>query len=71
MAEMLNFWKQQGEAGDTLDMRALLQRTVDADSDFEIDPDDALAAMLAKLAQWERSYNLTTYKNSLMVCNDR
>ena len=49
MAEMLNFWKQQGEAGDTLDMQALLQRTVDEDSDFEIDPDDALAAMLANL----------------------
>lgn len=49
MAEMLNFWKQQDETGDSLDMQALLQRTVDEDSDFEIDPDDALAAMLAKL----------------------
>ncbi len=54
MTEMLNFWKQQGETGDTLDMRALLQRTVDADSDFEIDPDDSLAAMLAKLRDHSR-----------------
>lgn len=49
MAEMLTFWKQQGEAADTFDIQALLQRTGDEDSDFEIDPEDALAAMLAKL----------------------
>ncbi len=49
MAEMLTFWKQQGETGEPLNMQALLQRTGDADSEFEIDPDDALAAMLAKL----------------------
>lgn len=54
MAEMLNFWKQQGEAGDSLDMQTLLQRTVDDDSEFEIDPDDALSAMLGKLRDQSR-----------------
>ncbi|MEW6039526.1 MAG: DEAD/DEAH box helicase [Pseudomonadota bacterium] len=49
MAEMLAFWKKQGEAGENLDVQALLQRTAVEDEVFEIDPDDALAAMLDKL----------------------
>jgi SNF2 family DNA or RNA helicase len=49
MAEMLAFWKQQGLAGESLDMQSLLQRTADGDGDFEVDPGDALAGMLARL----------------------
>jgi SNF2 family DNA or RNA helicase len=48
MAEMLAFWKKQGETAETLDMQQLLQRTADEDG-FEVDPGDALAAMLGKL----------------------
>jgi len=49
MAEMLAFWKKQGESGETLDMRALLQQTAEADGLYEVDPADALAGMLARL----------------------
>lgn len=49
MAEMLAFWKQQGETGETLDLQGLLRQTADEDGVFEVDPGDALATMLAKL----------------------
>ena len=49
MAEMLAFWKKQGEAGESLDVQALLQQTADAEGLYEVDPDDALAGMLARL----------------------
>ncbi len=49
MAEMLEFWKKQGQSGETMGIQELLQRTAEEDGDFEVDPADALAAMLAKL----------------------
>jgi superfamily II DNA or RNA helicase len=54
MAEMLEFWKKQGESAETLDVKALLQRTAEADGIFEIDPGDALAAMLGRLRDQSR-----------------
>jgi superfamily II DNA or RNA helicase len=49
MAEMLAFWKQQGETGEALGLQELLRRTAEEADLFEVDPDDALAAMLEKL----------------------
>ncbi|QXP82699.1 DEAD/DEAH box helicase [Methylococcus sp. Mc7] len=54
MAEMLAFWKKEGEAGENLDVQAMLHRTADEDDVFEIDPTDALAAMLDKLRDHSR-----------------
>jgi SNF2 family DNA or RNA helicase len=49
MKEMLDFWKQQEESSEPLDMRAWLQRTAEQAELFEIEPEDALAGMLDKL----------------------
>ena len=54
MAEMLSFWKQQGVTGETAGLQALLQRTQDDDGRFEVDPEDALAEILAKLRDQSR-----------------
>ncbi len=54
MAEMLAFWKQQGEAGEMLDLQELLRRTAEETDTYEVDPEDALAAMLAKLRDRSR-----------------
>jgi SNF2 family DNA or RNA helicase len=54
MQEMLAFWKAQGDGAQTLDPRELLQRLADDAEFFEIDPQDALAAMLEKLRDAHR-----------------
>jgi superfamily II DNA or RNA helicase len=54
MAEMLEFWKKQGEAGEALELQDLLRRTAEEADTFEVDPEDALAAMLAKLRDRSR-----------------
>jgi len=54
MQQMLAFWKSQGDGSQTLDPRELLQRLADEAEFFEVDPDDALAAMLEKLRDAHR-----------------
>jgi SNF2 family DNA or RNA helicase len=54
MAEMLEFWKQQGETGEALNMQDLLRRTAEEADWFEVDPEDALAAMLDQLRDTSR-----------------
>ncbi len=49
MREMLAFWKAQGEQGESLDMLELLRRNAEESELYEIDAQDALAEMLAKL----------------------
>ncbi len=49
MREMLAFWKAQGDGGETLDMRELLRRDAEEAEFFELDAQDALSGMLAKL----------------------
>ena len=54
MAEMLAFWKQQGGAGEALGMQELIRRTAEEADTFEVDPEDAMAAMLEKLRDRSR-----------------
>ncbi|MGX2041818.1 DEAD/DEAH box helicase [Methylocaldum sp. MU1018] len=49
MREMLAFWKARGETGETLDLPELLRHNAEEADLFEADPEDACAAMLAKL----------------------
>jgi len=49
MKEMLEFWKAQGAEGESLSMGELLRRNAEEAELFEIDAEDALADMLAKL----------------------
>ncbi len=49
MKEMLEFWRQQGESGEALDIHELLRRTAEDSDIFEVDPLDALSAMLGQL----------------------
>ncbi|BBA34966.1 DNA/RNA helicase, superfamily II, SNF2 family [Methylocaldum marinum] len=49
MREMLAFWKAQGETGETLNLPEFLRRSAEENELFEVEPEDACAAMLAKL----------------------
>ncbi|MGR8932910.1 MAG: DEAD/DEAH box helicase, partial [Gammaproteobacteria bacterium] len=49
MQDMLDFWRQQGDAEQNLDMRDWLKRSAEEAEIFEIDPAGALAEMLEKL----------------------
>lgn len=54
MKEMLEFWKARGATEETLDIREILRRNAEEADLFELDPDDALADMLATLRDHRR-----------------
>jgi SNF2 family DNA or RNA helicase len=54
MQEMLEFWKNQGEATQALGLGDLLRRTAEEAEVFEVDPASALAAMLSQLRDPQR-----------------
>ncbi len=54
MREMLAFWKARGDGEQALDIHELLRRTTEESDLFEVEPDDAFAAMLERLRDEHR-----------------
>jgi len=53
MQEMLDFWREHGAETPSMSLQEILQRTAEDDA-FEVDPKDALAAMLERLRDQSR-----------------
>ncbi|AFY72043.1 SNF2-related protein (plasmid) [Thalassoporum mexicanum PCC 7367] len=49
MKQMLEFWQKHHDQSPEMSLLDLLQKAADADAGFEIDPDQTLAKMMAKL----------------------